>query len=106
MQKRIEAQSSGPVDWLRASPMSRRQLLRRSAIATGAVALVGWPGQAALAQGSGQVTGYFGTFNDLTGKREGWPSLEHDEVNDGLWKLIQDTGKADKTNMQFANVDA
>src|SRR5260370_20310705 len=106
MQKWIEPQPSRVPDVLRASRLNRRQLLRRGVVATGAVALVGWPGQAALAQGSGQVTGYFGTFNDLTGKRMGWPSLEHDEVNDSLWKLIQDTGKADNTHMQFANVDA
>lgn len=94
-------------DWLRASRMNRRQLLRRGVIATGALTLVeGLTGPTAFAQGSGQVTGYFGTFNDLTGKKEGWPSLEHDEVNDSLWKLIMDTGKADNTNMQFANVDA
>src|ERR1700724_48400 len=106
MRKWIEVQSSSSADWLKGSRLNRRQLLRRGVVATGAVALVGWPGQAAMAQGSGQVTGYFGTFNDLTGKREGWPSLEHDEVNDGLWKLIQDTGAADNTHMQFANVDA
>jgi ABC-type sugar transport system substrate-binding protein len=90
-------------DWLRNSRLNRRQLLRRGALATGAVALVsGLSSQAAFAQ----VSGYFGTFNDLTGKREGWPSLEHDEVNDSLWKLIMDTGAADNTHMQFANVDA
>jgi ABC-type sugar transport system substrate-binding protein len=86
------------------SRLNRRQLLRRSVVAGGAVALIGWPTRAALAQA--QVTGYFGTFNDLTGKVHGWPSLEHDEVNDYLWKVIQDTGKADNTNMKFANVDA
>src|ERR1051325_9100012 len=96
-----------PGDWLRGARMNRRQLLRRGAVPGGAVALLGsLTGPAGFAQGSGQVTGYFGTFNDLTGKKEGWPSLEHDEVNDGLWQLIQETGKADKTNMQFANVDA
>jgi ABC-type sugar transport system substrate-binding protein len=105
MSKGLYVPSSG--DWLRASRLNRRQLLRRGVIATGAVAVLGGLSvPSALAQGGGTVSGYFGTFNDLSGKKEGWPSLEHDEVNDSLWKLIMDTGKADNTNMQFANVDA
>jgi len=105
MSTRMRLLSSG--ESVRSARLSRRQLLRRGLVATGAVALVGgWPGQAAFAQGSGQVTGYFGTFNDLTGKKEGWPSLEHDEVNDSLWQMIMKTGAADNTHMQFANVDA
>jgi ABC-type sugar transport system substrate-binding protein len=86
--------------------VSRRQLLRSGMVAAGAVTLAGgWPIRVAAA-GQAQVTGYFGTFNDLSGKREGWPSLEHDEVNDSLWKTMQDTAKVDNTNIQFANVDA
>jgi ABC-type sugar transport system substrate-binding protein len=104
MAKWIDVPSS--TGWLQTSRLSRRQLLRRGAIASGAVALIGWPTGVVVAQGSGEVTGYFGTFKDLTGKREGWPSLEHDEVNDSLWKMIQSTAAADNTHMQFANVDA
>jgi ABC-type sugar transport system substrate-binding protein len=103
MRKSSDAQPSSR-SLLGASRMNRRQLLRRGAVAGGAVALVGWPLRTAFAQGT--VNGYFGTFNDLTGKRMGWPSLEHDEVNDSLWKVIQDTGRVDNTHMQFANVDA
>jgi ABC-type sugar transport system substrate-binding protein len=89
------------------SRLNRRQLLQRGVIAAGAAALVAQLKVPSLfAQSGGTVTGYFGTFKDLTGKKHGWPSLEHDEVNDSLWKTIMDTGKADNTNMQFANVDA
>jgi ABC-type sugar transport system substrate-binding protein len=87
--------------------LNRRQLLQRGVIATGAAALVAQLKVPSLfAQSGGTVTGYFGTFKDLTGMKHGWPSLEHDEVNDSLWKTIMETGKADNTNMQFANVDA
>ncbi len=104
-ERTIEFQSSRLASGLHTARLSRRQLLRYSAVAGGAVALVGLSGQVAAAQQK-QVTGYFGTFNDLTGKKEGWPSLEHDEVNDSLWTWMQKTSQANNTNVSFANVDA
>jgi ABC-type sugar transport system substrate-binding protein len=86
--------------------MPRRDFLRYGALAGGAVLVGAWIGSSASAATSQKVHGYFGTFDDLSDKRYGWPSLEHDPVNDSFWTAMQKTAKVDRTGMQFANIDA
>jgi ABC-type sugar transport system substrate-binding protein len=86
--------------------MPRRDFLRLGAVGAGAAAFATTMGRLPLAGSTGTVHGYFGTFKNLSGMRYGWPSLEHDPINDSLWTAQIDTAKVDHTGIKFANVDA
>ena len=84
--------------------MERRDFLRLSALAGGGLIAAGlWRGPAAT---SAPVHGYFGNFHNLSHDRYGWPSLEHDPINDSLWTAQEHTAAVDHTGIHFSNVDA
>ena len=86
--------------------MPRRDFLRLGAVAAGGAVFATTMGRLPFASATGTVHGYFGTFKNLSGMRYGWPSLEHDPINDSLWTAQIQTAKVDHTGIKFANVDA
>jgi ABC-type sugar transport system substrate-binding protein len=90
----------------KAPAMPRRDFLRLGALAAGGAAFATTMGRLPFASATGTVHGYFGTFKNLSGMRYGWPSLEHDPINDSLWTAQIQTAKVDHTGIKFANVDA
>jgi ribose transport system substrate-binding protein len=102
--RRLEEQAAELRDG-KPEPMPRRDFLRMGALAGAGVALAATT-RFSPATSSSTVHGYFGTFKNLTGDRYGWPSLEHDPINDSLWTAQQRTAALDHTGIKFANVDA